>query len=395
MTFSSLDRSVDVAARVSAKGIIAVAVLFSSTAICQPPETPQAVIHEEDVRLTSLIEDLGAREFERRATASNQLRELTAAELAALTALSVEHPSAEVIIRLIAEVDARYASEDQETVRTASMALESLSQTARLVLAEGANESLRKHWQTRVDLTISELREHGAHIKNGSFANDAVGRWLPQNSVGTVNIFIDEGWRGDADALHLFARLSALAGPRTFVGGLGVYLLDGHPLTDKQHAQLAEFVGRERIAERSRVALGIRPHSARPGRGVLIQTVTKGSTAAAATLQPGDLILGLVARPANNPKNSVPEPSGNLRDFDDLVERLKEYRPGDVVYLTVIRNFRMTALPGGLFGQRNIMPRAQPNDQDRKNPDGTKPAHGEEVIEATLKGWQELETVGR
>jgi S1-C subfamily serine protease len=109
---------------------------------------------------------------------------------------------------------------------------------------------------------------------------------------------------------------------------------------------------------------------------VLIQTVTKGSTAAAAKLQPGDLLLGLTARLPDAPKDSVPEASDNLRDFDDLVERLKKFRPGDIVYLTVIRDFRLAALQGRL-------PRA------------IKPSGGEEVVEVKLKGWQELETDGR
>ena len=355
---------------------MAAAVLLSSPAICQEPISSKAAVHAETDELNSLIEDLGAADFQRRASASRQLKELTAEDIRTLASLSVEHPSAEVIIRLLAEVDDRYASDDDQTVRAASAALEALVESTRLVLAEGANESLRKHWQTRIDLAIEELTKHGAAVKNGSFAKQDTGRWLPQNSVGTVNVFIDENWRGDADALKIFARLSALAGRLRVGGGLVVYLLDGHPLTEQQHTQLAEHVGRERIAERSRVALGIRPHSFNPGNGVLIQTVTKGSTAAAAKLQPGDLLLGLTARLPDAPKDSVPEASENLSDFDDLVERLKNFRPGDVVYLTVVRDFRMAALQGRL-------PRAiEPSDRQR-------------VVEVTLKGWQDLETDGR
>ena len=382
MTQSSPERPADVinttlaAILRNASAVMAAAVLFSSPVICQEPVSSKAAAQTEADGLTSLIDDLAAADFQRRASASRQLKKLTAGDIKTLAALSVEHPSAEVIIRLLAEVDDRYASNDEETVRAASAALEALSETTRLVLAEGANESLRKHWQTRIDLAIKELVNNGAQVKNGSFAKQTTGRWLPQNSVGTVNVFIDENWRGDADALKIFARLSALAGRIRVGGGLVVYLLDGHPLTEPQHTQLAEHVGRERIAERSRVALGIRPHSINLERGVLIQTVTKGSTAAAAKLQPGDLLLGLTARLPDTPKDSVPEASENLRDFDNLVERLKEFRPGDVVYVTVIRDFRMAALQGRL-------PRA------------INPSYGEEVVEVTLKGWQELETDGR
>jgi hypothetical protein len=383
---------------------VVAAVLFSSPVFCQEPVSPKAAVHREAEKLTALVENLGAADFKRRATASKELKQLTADEIRTLAALSVEQPSAEVIIRLLAEVDARYASGDEETVRAASTALEALAETTRLVLAEAANESLRQHWQTRIDLAITELVKHGAHVKNGSFAKGTMGRWLPQNSVGTVNVFIDENWRGGADGLKVFARLTALTGRKNIVGGLRVYLLDGHPLTDKQHITLTAHVGQERLAERSRVALGIRPHSVNLERGVLIQTVTRGSTAAAAKLQPGDLLLGLKARLPNPPKDNVPQPSDNLRDFDELVERLKQFRPGDVVYLTVIRDFRMTAGPGRLLGRPNLLPRPEPQPDDQEpdaekpksgEPDSNRGPHGEEIVEVTLKGWHELETDGQ
>ncbi|MCP4507082.1 MAG: hypothetical protein GY826_11930, partial [Fuerstiella sp.] len=159
-----------VAAAMLFRGIalFATIVLFSWQAICQETESSTATGQTEAGGLPFLIENLGSPDFARRAAASKQLKQLTADEIRMLASLSAEQPSAEVIIRLLAEVDARYASDDEQTVRAAWDALESLSETTRIVLAEGANESLRKHWQTRIDLAIKELEKNGAYVKNGA-----------------------------------------------------------------------------------------------------------------------------------------------------------------------------------------------------------------------------------
>ena len=382
--------------------LFATTVLLSSPVVCQETESTTATGQTEDGGLSLLIEDLGAADFARRVAASKQLKQLAADDIKTLASLSVEYPSAEVIIRLLAEVDARYASDDQQTVRTASEALESLSETTRIVLAESANESLRRHWQTRIDLAIKELEENGADVKNGAFTKDqGFGPGQP-GSIGTVNIIIDESWQGGADAVRVFRRLSALVGPIGARGGVAVYLLDGHPLSDRQRAELAEFVGQNRVVERSRVALGITPDPVNQGPGVLIGTVSRGSTAASAELDAGDLIVRLTATAPRNSKDNAPDTADDLRDFDDLVERLKKFRPGDVVYVTVVRDFRMAALHDRLLRQLNVQPGELPNPGDLRLPLGTPkpkqpkgvPAYDEEIVEVKLKGWRDLKTDG-
>ncbi|MCP4787895.1 MAG: hypothetical protein GY878_30635 [Fuerstiella sp.] len=361
-----------VAAAMLFRGIalFATIVLFSWQAICQETESSTATGQTEAGGLPFLIENLGSPDFARRAAASKQLKQLTADEIRMLASLSAEQPSAEVIIRLLAEVDARYASDDEQTVRAASDALESLSETTRIVLAEGANESLRKHWQTRIDLAIKELEKNGAYVKNGAFAQAQGIRWGQRRSITEVNIFIDESWQGGAEALKVFRRLSALVAPIGAAGGMKVYLLDGHPLSDGQRAELTELVGQSGIAERSRVALGITPAPGNQESGVLIGTVSRGSTAASADLRFGDLILRLSATAPKTSKEDAPNAAADLTGFDDLVERLKEFRPGDVVYLTMVRGAR----------------RPNPGQPDAK------PTYGPEVVKVTLKGWRDLKT---
>jgi hypothetical protein len=136
--------------------------------------------------------------------------------------------------------------------------------------------------------------------------------------------------------------------------------------------------------------------------GVLIRTVSRGSTAASAKLKSGDLILSLAAKAS---KENVPAEADDLQDFDDLVERLKDFRPGDVVYLTVVRDFRRAALQLRMFRQLNVPPRNLPKPtQDKLKPGAENPNPGQlrdvptyrpEVVEVELKGWRDLKTDDR
>ena len=87
--------------------------------------------------------------------------------------------------------------------------------------------------------------------------------------------------------------------------------------------------GDTRIAERGRVCLGVQNEPRFGGTvGIFVGNVQKGSSAAVAGIQPGDLILGLNGE--------------QLSDFDDLVVRLQKFDVGDKITLQV----RSARLPG-------------------------------------------------
>lgn len=75
----------------------------------------------------------------------------------------------------------------------------------------------------------------------------------------------------------------------------------------------------------AKVRLGIRPSMAENGEpGVLVQSVSPGTSAANGGLEPGDLIVAWNG--------------DDLIDTMDMLERLRSQEPGDVVELVVVRD---------------------------------------------------------
>ena len=332
-----------------------------------------------------LLADLGSKDFSVRSAASARLKELTASDILRLATRVKDQPNAEVVVRVQAEIDARYESEDPADVTVASKVLEAQAGDPRLMLADGARQSLRQHWRQRIELAIKALEEHGAIVRRGTFTKYDRFNPFPRSSedTGAIRILLTETWTGGDAGVAIFQRLTALCGPVLGEAGIKLYLLQGNRLTEEQERQLVEVVGQNRVAKRSRVALGISPYG-HTGPGVLIGQVTAGSSAADAGLKPGNLIVAILpknsepAAPANKEGELAPEivpgtavDKTLLRDFDDLVERLMEYREGDVMTVRV-----QTAghVPG--FDQ------LPGNDQ-------LKEANLEEV-KVTMKGWQDL-----
>ncbi|MCA9215748.1 MAG: hypothetical protein KDB27_21935 [Planctomycetales bacterium] len=318
----------------------------------ESPETagvsPQPASVTPD-KLSALLLQLDSDDFSVREQASETLGQLSDADVLRLARESSEQPSAEVILRLLKEVERRYAlitSDDTANTTDVSDMLEALAGTTRLILADGASHSLEEHWRTRIDLAVRDLRQCGATVKMGAFAA-ASQIWGAPDSGAAVQVLLDKDWSGGDRGLDVFRRLSVLTFPfsrNTLSGGLHVYLLDGHPLSPEQKAALAEYVGQNRIAERSRAALGIKP-SAILQTGIQIGQVTKGSSADGAGLAAGDLIIGIKA-PAREGQEDADREYIRLRDFDELVEHLRAYDAGEVMTLHIIRGLKFGFQPG-------------------------------------------------
>ncbi len=292
-----------------------------------------------DSEFNRLAADLGAVSFATRRAAAQQLSGLSVAELKAMVELPESELKPEVAIRLIKELEKRYIDPATKDLKAVSDILESLSTSHRLVLADGTQRILSDHWRIRVELARVDLEKSGAKFREGSFTSREEMRWLPGANLPSVQILIGEEFTGGKDGLRIIQRMARLTDPAMRSAGVSVWLLEGHKLTDEEYSILSELVGQDRIQERSRVALGIKGS---PGviDGVVIEGVTKGSSAADAKLQRMDRILAIVEPiaedlPADERRRL--EEKQNLRDFDDLVERLKKYRDGDVINLRVVR----------------------------------------------------------
>lgn len=391
----------------------------------------------------TLLTELGSPDFANRTAASLKLKELTADEILSLTEQAHDQPSAEVVMRLQAEIESRYQSRNPEDIDVASRTLEAQANDDRLMLADMAQQSLRKHWKKRIEIALAELATHGAIVRRGSFTRRRMFNPFPGAARGdnAIRILMTETWKGGDDELAVFERLSALCGPVTTENGIQVFLLHGNPLTDEQENRLLTVVGQNRVSKRSRVALGIVAYRGMID-GVLIEQVTPGSSAQDAGLAPGDLIVAIEPKGSSRsaekqplPANAEPDGESNLkpdskptvdpkrlrefddlddrikrggpsgadtseepdaesnlkpvvppadpsllRDFDDLVDRLMDYREGETMTIRVQRGFARN-MGGGMFGQLPALPE-QDAPQIRRNPEVT--------IKVKMKGWADL-----
>ena len=322
--------------------------------------------------LDQLAIDLAAVSFNVRKAASQRLKTLTTQDMGKLTTALMDTPSAEALIRVHAELEMRYQAESKADQLQASRLLEMKAQENRLISADPANHSLTKHWKTRVEVAFSELEAMGAIVKNGHFSSPQAGAGL-LDSKPAIQVLMTKAWSGGDKGLEVFRRLKLLTGPITpELNGLGVYLLTGHSLSSEQESRLIDIVGSNRIQHRSVVALGITYSPMTQGQfeGVLIRGVSKGGSADKAGLEPGDFLLAMYPpgekvipmkydpdswRTFRRPVPALPEGMkpdevdgadigsnpNRLTDFQQLVDRLKLYQPGDKVKLQVVKNFSM------------------------------------------------------
>jgi len=320
--------------------------LFFSTLILSA-----SVFADDRPQSASLLDRLASTNFQERREASAELRELPASALQKLALSATQQPSAEVAIRVLAEVENRYISLKANDSRAAAETLEKWRAGGDLLLAESAEQGFQLHWPQRVAMAAQELQRAGAVVKMGSFNQQNV--WL-QRRDRPVQIFLHEGWKGTDAHLDQFRHL---AGGEETLGRMlvQVYLLDGHSVTEDQRASLGEIIGHSAIVERSRAALGIQGVGGFDD-GVIVRTVTAGGSASVAGIEPGDLLLAIESdeegegfvRGDDDPnfgRNRI-----KLEGFEQLIQRLRRYEVNDVVTFRVERRGQLMGVKVKLKG---------------------------------------------
>ena len=250
--------------------------------------------------------------------------------------------------------------------------LERAAVSSRWYLAEAARDILDRLWQRRVEIAIAEL----TRLKVPMEPRDPTLLWKASENSSSMfrgdpttdqhlKIYIDETWPTDPRAFQLLQRLEGLAVWSRIGGGMvSLYKIDGNPLSVEQTAMLKGIFGDLRIQERGRVCLGVLQDGLIDGGvGVPIGRVEKDSSADRAGLKSGDLIQALNGQ--------------ELRDFDDLVKLLRQFKVGDTITMTVIPQ---------LFAPRRNFGVPFPPDEPPNLDDGTRTPR---EVKVTLRGWYE------
>jgi len=293
---------------------------------------PETSVSEE---VAQLIADLGSPEFGRRQAAVATLRDAKDQQLQEICQVLETGTESESARRIIEVLELRYeqAALDSDDVHITSESLEKSAHSERWFVSETARDVLDRHWRRRTEIAVVELVSMKVPLspldptelwkQNPDAPPQMFGQADPTSSRH-LKIYIDKSWPGNDRAFELLRRLDSLqtesfmTQPRL----VSIYLIDGHPLAIEQVAILKGTFGDTQIAERGRVCLGVL-NEPRFGveEGILVGSVQKGSSADAAGISSGDLIVAMNGK--------------KLTDFDQLVTQLRSFDVGDKIMLHI------------------------------------------------------------
>ncbi len=286
-------------------------------------------------QVNDAIEQLRSPEFAVRQKSMETLQAVSAEQIDLLTQAIQTNTENEVARRCVDLLERRYATGDRDSavVRHASDALETAANSDRWFVAEAARDSLGRHWKRRVEITMLELQKMGAGMspeipeKLWASNREYSGPFnrMDPTSDDHLKIFVDEHWKVDAKGFELLRRLLPLVSHDFLTGPsrVSVVLIDGHTQQSEEVAELKAIFGDTRVSARGAVCLGI-SHSQDTSRsGVEVSNVQDDSSAFRAKIRPNDVLLRFEGQP--------------LKDFDELIELLKNFRPGDEVTFLVRR----------------------------------------------------------
>ncbi|MDA1230624.1 MAG: PDZ domain-containing protein [Planctomycetota bacterium] len=306
--------------------------------VTESPSAAMPALTTEEVRDT--IEELGSAQFTERQKSLDALRSINAEQIALLADTIENHSDNEVAKRCVELLERKYAAGDRDSaiVRAASEGLEAAAKSERWFVAEAAQDSLARHWKRRVEITLLELQKLGVPMRprnpevlwNASQENVWPNRRGPTDD-NFLKIFVDEYWNAGPKGFELLGRLSSLV-QHDFMASqsrLLLVVIDGHPLQQEEIAGLEAIFGDTRVSKRGRVMLGISHHLLNngfngPDEGVNVSGVEDKSSAHVAGIKTHDSLLKFDGSP--------------LRDFDELIELLKTFRPGQEVTFEVRRS---------------------------------------------------------
>ncbi len=299
----------------------------------EPAESVPALTTQQ---VLDAIEQLRSPEFFVRQRSIETLQAVNAEQIGLLSQAIQASTENEVARRCVDLLERRYATgdRDSEVVRQASEALEAAAKSDRWFVAEATQDSLDRHWKRRVEIALLELQKMGAGMspkipeKLWESNREYSGPFNRQSPIDDdhLKIFIDEHWKADAKGFELLRRLVPLVSQDFMTGQsrLSVVLINGHTQQPEEEAELKAIFGDIRVTSRGAVCLGIVSQGQDANRsGVEVGLVQRDSSAFRAEIRAGDLLLKF---------NGTP-----LKDFEELVEKLKAFRPGDEVMFQVRR----------------------------------------------------------
>lgn len=306
-------------------GIAALAVsmcLLSASPVQSDDLLPPSSLSDppEYSHLGDLIEQLDHRQFRLRNEAESELATYGASAIPAILEAR-ESLGPEGTLRGVRILERFLVSDDLALSDAADEALQDF-QEAGGTAGEHATLVLDRHGTLREERVIERIREMGGDVRPDEdlFMEEIAQNLDPERQLGEPilrpqTIWLYPEWSGGVEGLDLLKRFGHQQGMIIYqIRGNELSIFDVQPL-------IAELPGAT-VVERGPACLGIKCGAFEP---CIIQEPTPGGAAALAGLRQGDEIQAI---------DSV-----QVRSFNQLIDELSIYDPGDVVTLTVRRGF--------------------------------------------------------
>ncbi len=283
----------------------------ADTARRVPPAPPQPEPKVSQRYVTSLVRDLAADQYARRARACQQLVRLGSAAVPLLQE-AAERGDAETTTRAVTVLEAIFLGPDPDAADAAEAALEQLQSSTNVLAANQADAVLAANQRVR------ELRALERIVALGGVVKDVLGQPIDirdPTALGREIPILQLGldWTGGDEGLKYVKKLQSLQ---------VLYVITGCGVSQKALDELAQSMPNLKSIERrgpAYLGVGGTDHE----EGCIITSVRAGSAAARAGIRQGDVLLKFDGQP--------------VRTFRQLIELIGRKRPGQKVPVVVRR----------------------------------------------------------
>ncbi|MFN9718719.1 MAG: PDZ domain-containing protein [Planctomycetota bacterium] len=306
------------------------------TSVARLQEAPSEAVSKtsEPLDIPALVQELTSAEFNVRQRGVRVLQNIPTEQLQQTGEAIEANGSTEAIRRWIDVLELRYNGLElgSESLFYVSETLHRFEKSETWFVSEAAARVLERNWKRQVELAVLQLNrlQFPLDPKDPSrLFQHAPDDFARPTSDRYLKLVIDHSFPKNPEVFEQLTRLAPLRS-RIFLRSpqlVSVMMIDGHPLSEDQQVKIKAIFGDIAVQERGPACLGISPDVREIGvEGVLVGSVADGKSADLAGISAGDFIQ---------------EMDGEvLPDFEQMVKRLRKYRIGDKVKLTVIRAAR-------------------------------------------------------
>lgn len=303
---------------------LAALLAFSISLIGSVTRAQDAVV-ESDVTFPPAIEadlkGLSATEFKEREAAGRRMLDRKIEAVKPLQFLA-ESSKPEASIRAFDLLRQLFREGDSETNEAVENAFETLVRNENPTVASRAEAAIDAGAPIRHSKAIAAFRKLGGTIR---FRQSEAGEAEPEDEFLKVIDYaiVDKSWTGGDEGLKQLKRIEDFR-IQTEIRGPSLFVIKGSNVTDGGLVDLQTSLPNLSIQRRGPACLGVTPYSQVAGPvGLQIYIVKPGTAAHRAGIQQDDILIEFNGH--------------SIADFEGLVDKISETRPGDKVPLVYER----------------------------------------------------------